>query len=177
MYRRVDDEFLDPLHFRPDSLVGCPGILNAARAGNITIANAVGNGVADDKLTYTYVPEMVRYYLGEEPILPNVATYRLEDPDQLAHVLDHLDRLVLKPVGGSGGYGILIGPQATDEQLAIGPGRRSTADPRAWIAQEVVALVHRRRPASATGWSPRHLDLRPFAVNDGSDRSGSCPEA
>src|SRR5580704_17786764 len=119
VYRRVNDDFLDPVHFRADSVVGCPGILNAARAGNVTIANAVGNGVADDKLTYTYVPEMVRYYLGEDPILPNVATYRLEDSDQLAHALDHLDRLVLKPVGGSGGYGILIGPQASDEELAI----------------------------------------------------------
>ena len=165
VYRRVDDEFLDPLHFRPDSLVGCPGILNAARAGNLTIANAVGNGVADDKLTYTYVPEIVRYYLGEEPILPNVATYRLEDPDQLAHVLEHLDRLVLKPVGGSGGYGIIIGPQASDEELA----QARTAledDPRAWIAQEVVALS--TGPTSVGNrLAPRHLDLRPFAVNDG----------
>ncbi len=165
VYRRVDDDFLDPLHFRPDSLVGCPGILNAARCGNITIANAVGNGVADDKLTYTYVPEIVRYYLGEEPILPNVATYRLEDPDQLAHVLEHLDRLVLKPVGGSGGYGIIIGPHATDEQLARAK-RDVEADPRAWIAQEVVILS--TGPTSiGSRLAPRHLDLRPFAVNDG----------
>ena len=139
VYRRVDDEFLDPLHFRPDSIVGCPGILNAARAGNVTIANAVGNGVADDKLTYTYVPEIVRYYLGEDPILPNVETYRLEDPDQLAHVLEHLDRLVLKPVGGSGGYGILIGPQASDEQLA---------EARAWRWRPTPGLGSPRR------WSP-----------------------
>ena len=90
VYRRVDDEYLDPLHFRTDSIVGCPGILNATRAGNVTIANAIGNGVADDKLTYTYVPDIIRYYLGEEPILPNVATYRLEDRDQLGYVLDHL---------------------------------------------------------------------------------------
>src|SRR5687767_1726031 len=103
VYRRVDDTFLDPMHFRADSLVGCPGLLNAARAGNVTIANAVGNGVADDKLLYTYVPELVKYYLGEEAVLPNVETYRLEEPDQLAHVLDHLDELVLKPVEGSGG--------------------------------------------------------------------------
>ena len=117
VYRRVDDEFLDPLHFRSDSVVGCPGILNAARAGNVTLANAVGNGVADDKLAYTYVPDMITYYLGESPILPNVETYRLEDPDQLAHVLAHLDQLVLKPVAGSGGYGILMGPHASDEEL------------------------------------------------------------
>jgi uncharacterized circularly permuted ATP-grasp superfamily protein len=167
VYRRVDDEFLDPLHFRPDSVVGCPGILNAARAGRITIANAVGNGVADDKLTYTYVPDMVRYYLGEEPILPNVPTYRLEDRDQLAFVLDRLDRLVLKPVGGSGGYGILIGPEASDQQLNTAR-RAVAADPRSWIAQDLVALS--TAPTQAGDHlGPRHLDLRPFAVNDGTN--------
>jgi uncharacterized circularly permuted ATP-grasp superfamily protein len=165
VYRRVDDDFLDPVHFRPDSFVGCPGMLNAARAGNITIANAVGNGVADDKLAYTYVPEMIRYYLGEEPILPNVLTYRLEDPDQLAYVLGRMDRLVLKPVSGSGGYGIIIGYQATDEELAT--ARKAVLDnPREWIAQEVVPLS--TAPTSVGDHlAPRHLDLRPFAVNDG----------
>jgi uncharacterized circularly permuted ATP-grasp superfamily protein len=165
IYRRVDDDFLDPVHFRPDSSVGCPGLLNAARAHNVTIANAVGNGVADDKLAYTYVPDMIRYYLGEEPVLPNVETYRLEDPDQLAHVLDRLDRMVLKPVSGSGGYGIVIGHQATDEELATA---RATviANPREWIGQEVVALS--TAPTSVGDHlAPRHLDLRPFAVNDG----------
>jgi uncharacterized circularly permuted ATP-grasp superfamily protein len=165
LYRRVDDDFLDPVQFRPDSVLGSPGLLNAARAGKLTIANAVGNGVADDKLAYTYVPDMIRYYLGEEPLLPNVETYRLEDPEQLRHVLDHLDRLVLKPVGGSGGYGIVIGHQATDQQLA--EARRALeADPRAWIAQEPVALS--TAPTSVGDrLVPRHLDLRPFAVNDG----------
>jgi hypothetical protein len=125
----------------------------------------VGNGVADDKLTYTYVPEMIRYYLGEDPILPNVETYRLEDPDQLAYVLDHLDRLVLKPVSGSGGYGILIGPQASDEELAEARVAVAT-EPRAWIAQELVPLS--TAPTSSDNHlAPRHLDLRPFAVNDG----------
>ncbi len=165
VYRRVDDEFLDPLHFRRDSLVGCPGIVNAARAGNVTIANAVGNGVADDKLTYTYMPEVIHYYLGEEPILPNVETYRLEDPEQLHHVMSHLEELVLKPVAGSGGYGILIGPQATEEQLDQARAQIQ-ADPRAWTAQELVALS-----TSPTRVGdrlvPRHLDLRPFAINDG----------
>jgi uncharacterized circularly permuted ATP-grasp superfamily protein len=165
VYRRVDDEFLDPLHFRPDSLVGCPGILNAARAGAVTLANAVGNGVADDKLTYTYVPDIIGYYLGEKPILPNVPTYRLEDRDQLAHVLDHLDELVLKPVSGSGGYGIIIGPVAADEELASARAAVA-ADPRSWIAQDVVPLS--TAPTSADNrLVPRHLDLRPFAVNDG----------
>lgn len=165
VYRRVDDEFLDPLHFRKDSLVGCPGILNAARAGNVTIANAVGNGVADDKLTYTYMPEVIRYYLGEEPILPNVPTFRLEDPDQLEHVVEHLDQLVLKPVAGSGGYGILIGPQATDEELARARAD-IRADPRAWTAQELVALSTSPTRVGDR-LAPRHLDLRPFAINDG----------
>lgn len=165
VYRRVDDEFLDPLHFRADSLVGCPGLLNAARAGQVSIANAVGNGVADDKLTYTYMPDIIRYYLGEEPILPNVDTYRLEDPDQLAYALEHLDELVLKPVGGSGGYGIVMGPQATDEQihrahLAV------VSDPRSWIAQEIVPLSTAPTDVG-DGLRPRHLDLRPFAINDG----------
>jgi uncharacterized circularly permuted ATP-grasp superfamily protein len=165
VYRRVDDEFLDPLHFRPDSLVGCPGIINAARAGNVAIANAVGNGVADDKLTYTYMPDIIRYYLGEEPILPNVETYRLEDTDQLSYVLDRIDQLVLKPVAGSGGYGILIGPQATDQQLA--EARIAlTNEPRAWTAQEIVALSTAPTRVGDR-LAPRHLDLRPFAINDG----------
>lgn len=165
VYRRIDDEFLDPLHFRSDSMIGCPGILNAARAGNVTIANAVGNGVADDKLTYTYMPEVIRYYLGEEPVLPNVTTYRLEEPEQLHHVLTRLDQLVLKPVAGSGGYGILIGPQATDEQIE-NARREVTANPRAWTAQELVALS--TAPTRiGDRLAPRHLDLRPFAINDG----------
>jgi uncharacterized circularly permuted ATP-grasp superfamily protein len=165
IYRRVDDDFLDPLHFRADSMVGCPGLVNAARAGNVTIANALGNGVADDKLTYTYMPEVIRYYLNEEPLLPNVQTYRLEDPDQLAYALDHLDDLVLKPVAGSGGYGILIGPQASDLQLAHARQQIAT-DPRSWTAQELVALSTSPTRVGER-LAPRHLDLRPFAINDG----------
>jgi len=165
IYRRVDDEFLDPVQFRADSVLGVAGLLNAARAGQVTIANAVGNGVADDKLLYTYVPDLVRYYLNEEPILPNVETHRLEDPEVLEHVVDRLDQLVLKPVDGSGGAGIVIGSQATDEELAT-VRSRLTRDPRGWIAQREVklsmvpTLVGNRLRA-------RHVDLRPFAVNDG----------
>jgi len=165
VYRRIDDDYLDPLHFRPDSLVGSPGILNAARAGNVTISNAVGNGVADDKLIATYVPDLIRYYLGEEALLPNVETYRPEDPDKLAFVLDRLDRLVIKPVDGSGGYGITIGPQATDGELAT--ARAALIDnPRGFIVQEVVELS---TAPTLVGdrLVPRHLDLRPFAINDG----------
>jgi uncharacterized circularly permuted ATP-grasp superfamily protein len=165
VYRRIDDDFLDPLHFRPDSLVGCPGILNAARGGRVTIANAVGNGVADDKLLYTYVPELVRYYLGEEPVLKNVDTHRLEDPDQLAWVLERLDQLVLKPVDGSGGKGLVIGPQAGDEELAQ-LREAVLRDPRGWIAQGVVQLSTSPTQIGER-LAPRHVDLRPFAVNDG----------
>ena len=110
MYRRVDDEYLDPLHFMPTSMLGCAGIVNAARAGNVTIANFLGNGVADDKAVYPYVPAMIEYFLGEVPILANVETYRLEDPDMCQWALDRLDQLVFKPVDGSGGKGIVIGP-------------------------------------------------------------------
>ncbi|HTT92214.1 MAG TPA: circularly permuted type 2 ATP-grasp protein, partial [Acidimicrobiales bacterium] len=165
IYRRVDDEFLDPLQFSPGSLLGCPGVLNAARAGNVTLANAVGNGVADDKALYPRVPDLVRYYLGEEPVLSNVDTYLLEDPDQRAYVLEHLDQLVLKPVDGSGGYGLVIGPQASDGQLAH-LAEQITASPRGWIAQDVVTLS--TSPTyTGEGFEPRHIDLRPFAVNDG----------
>ncbi|MDQ6928414.1 MAG: circularly permuted type 2 ATP-grasp protein, partial [Actinomycetota bacterium] len=139
--------------------------LNAARAGNVTIANAVGNGVADDKLLYTYVPEMIEYYLGEQPVLPNVPTFRLDDPDQRAHVLGRLDQLVLKPVDGSGGKGLVIGRQASDEELAA-VERALVANPRGWIAQEVVELSTAPTRAGDR-LQPRHLDLRPFAVNDG----------
>jgi uncharacterized circularly permuted ATP-grasp superfamily protein len=165
IYRRIDDDFLDPVHFRADSALGVPGMLGAARFGSVTIANGVGNGVADDKLLYSYVPDLIRYYLGEEPVLRNVDTYRLEDPDQQAHVLDRLDEMVLKPVDASGGKGIVIGPRADDETL-----RRVSADvrrnPRNWIAQPVVQLS--TAPTYVDGQlEPRHLDLRPFAVNDG----------
>jgi uncharacterized circularly permuted ATP-grasp superfamily protein len=165
VYRRVDDEYLDPLQFRPNSLLGCPGLLNAARAGNVTVSNAVGNGVADDKALYPRVPELIRYYLGEEPLLANVDTFSLEDPEQRAYVLDRLDALVLKPVDGSGGYGLVIGPQASDERLAK-LAADIVANPRGWIAQGVVTLS---TCPTYTGeaFEPRHLDLRPFAVNDG----------
>src|SRR5580704_2364431 len=119
IYRRVDDEFLDPLHFRPDSVIGCPGVINAARAGQVTIANAVGNGVADDKLVYTYIPDLIRYYLNEQPILHNVESYRLDDPEVLKWALDALGELVVKPVDGAGGRGIVIGPRSSPAELAV----------------------------------------------------------
>ena len=165
IYRRIDDDFLDPLHFRPDSIVGCPGLLNAARAGTVTIANAVGNGVADDKLIATYVPAIIEYYLDEEAILPNIETHRLADDGVLEWVLERLDELVLKPVDGSGGYGLVIGPQASEETLAeLAETLRRT--PRQWIAQRVVSLS--TSPTQiGDRLRPRHIDLRPFAINDG----------
>ncbi|HCT75862.1 MAG TPA: UDP-N-acetylmuramate dehydrogenase [Micromonosporaceae bacterium] len=166
IYRRIDDEFLDPVQFRADSVIGVAGLLNAARAGRVTIANAVGNGVADDKLLYTYVPALIRYYLDEEPILPNVAAYRLdEDPDVLAFALERMDSLVFKPVDGSGGSGIVIGSRATDEDLAA-LRARITLDPRGWIAQQEVALSM-VPTLIGNRLRGRHVDLRPFAVNDG----------
>lgn len=165
IYRRVDDEFIDPVHFRADSVLGCPGLIDAARAGNVTIANAVGNGVADDKLVYTYLPDLICYYLREEPVLKNVDTWRLGDADAREEVLDRLDELVLKPVDGSGGKGIVIGPRASKAELDT-LRAEVLADPRAWIAQPVVQLS--TVPTYVDGrFGPRHVDLRPFAVNDG----------
>ncbi|WP_405218629.1 circularly permuted type 2 ATP-grasp protein [Agrococcus sp. Ld7] len=167
IYRRVDDDFLDPLQFRADSMLGSPGLMLAARLGNVTIANAVGNGIADDKLVYTYVPELIRYYLSEEPILKNVDTWRLEEPGVLDEVLPRLHELVVKPVDGSGGKGLVVGPDATPEELEQ-LEERLRADPRGWIAQPVVQLS--TIPTLVEdGVRPRHVDLRPFAVNDGKD--------
>lgn len=169
IYRRVDDDFLDPLQFRADSMLGSPGLMLAARLGNVTIANAVGNGVADDKLVYTYVPDLIQYYLGEEPILQNVDTWRLDEPEALEEVIDRLDELVVKPVDGSGGKGLVIGPDASRSELDD-LRARLLADPRGWIAQPVVQLS--TIPTLVEdGVRPRHVDLRPFAVNDGEEVS------
>jgi uncharacterized circularly permuted ATP-grasp superfamily protein len=165
IYRRVDDEFIDPVQFRADSQLGCAGLLNAARAGHVTIANAIGNGVADDKLVYTYVPDLIRFYLGEEPVLQNVPTWRLWEKDDLAYAMDNLADLVVKPVDGAGGKGLVIGPRASKEQLED-VRRLILADSRGWIAQPMVMLS--TVPTLIDGeLRPRHVDLRPFAVNDG----------
>lgn len=166
IYRRIDDEYLDPVLFQSDSVLGIPGLVNAARAGAVTIANGVGNGVADDKALYPFVPKIIEYYLGEKAILPNVPTYDLRDVDQREHVLANLDRMVVKPVDGSGGYGLVIGPKASDEELAK-TAQAIVDDPRSWVAQPVVALSTSPTVSSGGDVAPRHLDLRPFAVNDG----------
>lgn len=162
IYRRIDDEFLDPVVFRPDSQLGVPGLMAAARAGNVTLANAVGNGVADNKAVYAYVPEMIRYYLDEEPALASVETYLLWDPDHLKLVLDRLDQLVVKEVDGSGGYGMLIGPKASDEEIAEFR-KRIEANPHGYIAQETISLS--THPTIIDDHlEPRHVDLRPFVI-------------
>ncbi|MCU0492976.1 MAG: circularly permuted type 2 ATP-grasp protein [Chloroflexaceae bacterium] len=162
IYRRVDDDFLDPLAFRPDSILGVAGLLNAYRAGNVAMANAVGTGVADDKAIYSYVPEIIRYFLGEEPILPNIETYRLGDERDRRYVLENLEQLVVKAVGESGGYGMLIGPHSTAEQREEFR-QRIIADPRNYIAQPTLALS--RAPCFVDGQiEARHVDLRPYIL-------------
>jgi uncharacterized circularly permuted ATP-grasp superfamily protein len=165
VYRRIDDGFLDPLQSRSASVIGCPGLVNAIRAGNVAMANALGNGVADDKLTYTYVPALIEYFLGEKPLLPNVPSFRLDDPDVRAHCLARADEFVFKPVDGSGGHGIVIGPRATEAELDE-VRHKVLAEPRAWIAQELV-LLSTVPSQDADRLVPRHVDLRPFATNDG----------
>jgi len=168
VYRRIDDEFLDPLHFRFDSVLGVPGILNAARAGHVTLANAIGNGVADDKAVYPYVPDLIAYYLDEAAILPNVDTYDLQDLDQQEFVLARMDRMVLKPSDASGGHGLLIGTKASEQELEA-TKEKVLEDPRGWIAQPVVTFSTSPTAVDDGHLGPRHVDLRPFAVNDGED--------
>jgi len=162
IYRRLDDDYLDPLAFRPDSVLGVPGIFSAYRAGNVTLANAIGTGVADDKSTYLYVPQMIEFYLGEKPIIANVTTYRLGNPDDLAHTLAHLQELVVKEVQGSGGYGMLIGPTSTREQIAAFR-KRIEQNPANYIAQPTLALstCPTFRDSDIV---PRHVDLRPYVL-------------
>ena len=163
IYRRVDDDFLDPLAFRPDSTLGCAGLLDAYRQGNVTLCNAIGTGVADDKSIYPYVPEMVRFYLGEEPILKNVPTYLCREQDDFKYVLDHLAELVVKEVHGAGGYGMLVGPAAT--QGEIDAFRQALlAKPEGYIAQPTLSLS--TCPTFVdSGIAPRHIDLRPFVLS------------
>ena len=163
IYRRLDDAYIDPLEFRPDSLLGVPGLIRAYRAGNVAIANAIGTGVADDKAIYCYVPEMVRFYLGEEPLLSNVTTYRLEDLEQREAALARIDQLVFKPTGESGGSGVVIGP-AADERRLLDLAAAVRRDPAHWIAQEVVHLSTVPTVASDGTLAARHVDLRPFAI-------------
>ncbi len=162
LYRRVDDDYLDPLNFRPESMLGVPAILDVYRSGGITIANAPGTGIADDKAIYSYMPEIVEFYTGEKPILKNVPTWRCAEPGSLSYVLDHLAELVVKEVHGSGGYGMLVGPAASKRELADFRDKLK-ARPRAYIAQPTLALS--TVPIfTRAGLAPRHVDLRPFVL-------------
>ena len=162
IYRRIDDDFLDPLAFRPDSALGVPGVMAAYQAGSVTLANAVGTGIADDKAVYSYMPEIVKFYLGEEPMLKNVPTWRCREEQHLSYVLDHLEELVVKEVHGSGGYGMLIGPKADKAQIAAFRAKLKAA-PTNFIAQPTLALS--TVPTCVEeGIAPRHVDLRPFVL-------------
>ena len=167
IYRRVDDDFLDPLTFRPDSALGVPGLMSAYMAGKVTLANAVGTGIADDKAVYSYMPDIVRFYLDEEPILKNVPTWRCREPADLAYVLDHLDELVVKEVHGSGGYGMLIGPAASKATIEAFRDKLKR-EPDGFIAQPTLALST-CPTCTASGLAPRHVDLRPFVLSGKDD--------
>ena len=168
IYRRVDDDFVDPLVFRPDSYLGVPGLIHAYRLGNVTLANAPGTGVADDKSVYAYVPDIIRYYLSEEPILANVDTYLCRQPEGLEYTLDNLENLVVKEVGGSGGYGMLIGPHSTTEERQE-YAKQIQANPKNYISQPVLDLS--RAPCLIDDqFEPRHVDLRPFVLRGNETR-------
>ena len=162
IYRRLDDDFMDPLSFRADSVLGVPGLLSVYRAGRITLANAIGTGIADDKSTYLYVPDMIRFYLNEEPILSNVPTWQCSRPDELSHVLAHMHELVVKEVHGAGGYGMLVGPSSTRAQVEAFKDR-VRANPANYIAQPTLALSTIPTYVES-GVAPRHVDLRPYVL-------------
>src|SRR6476660_992957 len=172
IYRRVDDDFLDPLTFRPDSALGVPGLMSAYAAGNITLANAVGTGIADDKAIYSYMPDIVKFYLSEQPILKNVQTWRCREPQDLAYVLDNLADLVVKEVHGSGGYGMLIGPAATKATIEAFRDKLKR-EPEGFIAQPTLALST-CPTCTEKGLAPRHVDLRPFVLT-GSEHTTIVP--
>ncbi|MFC5301260.1 circularly permuted type 2 ATP-grasp protein [Azospira restricta] len=163
IYRRIDDDFLDPLAFRPQSMLGVPGLLSAYRAGRVTLSNAIGSGVADDKSIYPFVPEMIRFYLGEAPILNNVPTWQCRKKDELAHVLAHLPELVVKEVHGAGGYGMLVGPAASAAEIEAFRAQL-VATPERYIAQPTLALSSCPTFVDS-GVAPRHIDLRPFVLS------------
>ncbi|GHE56335.1 hypothetical protein GCM10019059_14530 [Camelimonas fluminis] len=162
LYRRLDDDFIDPLVFRPDSILGVPGLMDAYLSGNVTLTNAVGTGIADDKAIYSYMPEIIRFFTGEEPLLKNVPTWRCREPDALAHVLDNLESLVVKEVNGSGGYGMLVGPHASASEIEAFR-RKLIHAPKGFIAQPTLALSTCPTYVES-GVAPRHVDLRPFVL-------------
>lgn len=175
IYRRIDDKFLDPEVFRKDSLLGCPGLYRAAMKKNVTLVNAIGNGVGDDKAVYPYVPQMIEFYLGEKPILSNVPTYTLANPDDCKYVLEHIGELVIKETHGSGGYGMLIGPKATKAEIETFK-EKIKEHPDHYIAQPTLALSS-CPTLQAEGIAPRHVDLRPYALMQSPDKVVVVPGA
>jgi uncharacterized circularly permuted ATP-grasp superfamily protein len=172
IYRRIDDDFLDPLAFRPDSALGVPGLMSSYHAGNVTLANAVGTGISDDKAVYSYMPEIVKFYLGQEPILKNVPTWRCREAEHLSYVLDHLEELVVKEVHGSGGYGMMVGPKSDRATVEAFRAKLKT-HPENFIAQPTLALS--TCPTCVEeGVAPRHIDLRPFVLT-GRDQTRIVP--
>ncbi|MFN7561570.1 MAG: circularly permuted type 2 ATP-grasp protein, partial [Prosthecobacter sp.] len=162
IYRRVDDDFIDPTVFRRDSMLGVPGLVHAYRSGNVSLANSIGTGIADDKVMYYFVPKMIKYYLDQDPILPNVTTYLGIDPKECDHILNNLPNLVVKAVNESGGYGMLMGPHSTKEEQAEF-AKRIAANPRNYIAQPVLQLS--RHPVFVDDhFEGRHIDLRPYVL-------------
>jgi uncharacterized circularly permuted ATP-grasp superfamily protein len=163
IYRRIDDDFLDPTVFRRDSVLGVPGLISAYRAGNVSLANSVGTGVADDKVMYYFVPRMIKYYLDQDPIIPNVPTYLASEDSDRKYILENLDKLVVKAANESGGYGMLMGPKSTKEEIEIFRGKIEE-DPRNYIAQPMISLSTHPTHVGDAKFEGRHVDLRPFIL-------------
>jgi uncharacterized circularly permuted ATP-grasp superfamily protein len=163
IYRRIDDDFLDPLVFRSDSALGVPGLISAHQAGNLTLANAIGTGIADDKAVYSYMPEIIKFYLGTSPILENVPTWRCREPEHLKYVIEHIEEMVIKEVHSSGGYGMLIGPKADTATIAAFRSKLKSV-PHNFVAQPTLALST-CPTCTGEGLAPRHVDLRPFVLS------------
>jgi uncharacterized circularly permuted ATP-grasp superfamily protein len=163
IYRRIDDDFLDPTIFRRDSMLGVPGIVHAYRAGNVSLANSIGTGIADDKVMYYFVPHMIKYYLDQQPILPNVPTYLANEEQDKKYILDHLPELVVKAANESGGYGMLMGPKASKDEIEAFR-KKVEADPRNYIAQPMISLSRHPTHVGDGGFEGRHIDLRPYIV-------------
>jgi uncharacterized circularly permuted ATP-grasp superfamily protein len=169
VYRRIDDDFLDPEVFRSDSALGVPGLMRVYKKGNVVLANAIGTGIADDKVIYKFVPEIIRYYLGEEPILKNIETYLAMDEKEKKYIIDNLENLVVKEADNSGGYGMLIGPKATKAEIKLFR-ERVLADPRKYLAQPVISFSrHPTYMEEEENFYGCHVDLRPYILNDGQE--------
>jgi uncharacterized circularly permuted ATP-grasp superfamily protein len=164
IYRRIEDDFLDPTVFRRDSTLGVPGLVNAYRAGNVSLANSIGTGIADDKVMYYFVPRMIKYYLDQEPLLPNVPTYLASEEADKKYILENLEKLVVKAANESGGYGMLMGPQATQDEIAAFRAKVE-AEPRNYIAQPMIPLSRHPTHIENSSFEGRHIDLRPYIIS------------